>query len=123
MGPLSLLFRSASGRTDSPADSKEAVEQREAAAARQRRELEDASEWIGRFMNDDVDVAYEKLQAGDSAFHSLGLAFASFLRCLIGLDKQTLAETAAKLDRLETRAAADAKAAQQTNPRPASPRC
>ncbi|KAG6040348.1 hypothetical protein E4U41_000818 [Claviceps citrina] len=105
MSLLSGWFRSSSSSTDS-IKAKEYF-------ANERDHLADALKWTALIMNDDMDSAWQGLERGDSSFHSLGAAVTFFMRSILGLEKEMMAQTAAKLSDCETKAWNEYKRAQK----------
>ncbi|GAB0137760.1 hypothetical protein EsDP_00006014 [Epichloe bromicola] len=112
MSLFSGFFRS-SNPSNPSADSLQAREY----LAKERQHLADALKWTALIMNDDVDGAWQGLERGDSSFHSLGAAMTSFMRSILGFDKDMMAETVAKLADCETRAWNDCKRARKYHSR------
>ncbi|KAK7420891.1 Mitochondrial outer membrane protein iml2 [Neonectria punicea] len=81
--------------------------------AKEMEDIDDAMNSAALIMNDDIDGAWERLQTGDSSFHQLGLAVTIFMRSVLGFEKDVMADTTAKLDECEARAAADFRKAQR----------
>ncbi|KKA28346.1 hypothetical protein TD95_000175 [Thielaviopsis punctulata] len=68
-------------------------------------------------MDDDMDGAEAILRrSGDSCYHAMALAVISFMRAVLGFEKEVMATAAAELAACETRAAADARRAQRDFP-------
>lgn len=88
-----------------------------AAAEKERRDLADSLAHAQLIINDDVDGAYTALRKGDSSFHRLGAAVAFFMRSVLGMEKQVMAETVDMLNNCETKAWDDFKAAERRGPR------
>lgn len=108
---MSLLggwFRSSSSNSSST-DSLRAKEY----LVKERENLADAMKWTSLIMNDDIDGASEGLERGDSSFHTLGAGVTSFMRSVLGFEKEVMVSTAAKLNDCETKAWADYKRVQK----------
>lgn len=81
--------------------------------AKEMEDIDDAMKSAALLMNDDIEGALERLKKGDSSFHLLGVTISTFLRSVLGFEKQVMAETAERLLEVETKAAADYKKAQR----------
>ncbi|KAH7310644.1 hypothetical protein B0I35DRAFT_463246 [Stachybotrys elegans] len=81
--------------------------------SKETEDMNHAMECAGMVMNDDIDGAWEAMQEGDSSFHELGAAVTTFMRSILGLEKEVMLETASRLNNCETRAGADLRKAQR----------
>ena len=68
-------------------------------------------------MNDDIDGAYAALRKGNSSFHRLAAAVSFFIRSVIGLEQQVMAEALDLLNSCESKAWDDQKAAERRGAR------
>jgi hypothetical protein len=92
----------------------------EAAAAeadKERADLADSLIHARLIMNDDIDGAYAALRKGNSSFHRLAAAVSFFMRSVIGLEQQVMAETLDMLNGCESKAWDDQKAAERRGAR------
>ncbi|KFA54334.1 hypothetical protein S40293_04796 [Stachybotrys chartarum IBT 40293] len=80
---------------------------------KEKENIQNAMQWAGMILNDDIDGAWENLQKGDSSFHELGSAVTFFMRSVLGFEKQVMLDTAQRLAECERRASADLRAAQK----------
>ncbi|KAK1990256.1 breast cancer protein, partial [Colletotrichum falcatum] len=81
--------------------------------AKEMADIEDAMTAAAFIMNDDMDGAEERLRKGDSAFHQLGLSMTTFLRSVLGFEKDVMNEASKRLADTEAKAWADYKKAER----------
>ncbi|KAF6843134.1 mitochondrial outer membrane protein iml2 [Colletotrichum musicola] len=110
MSRLGSWFRSSAGKVSSnasPAGSQVNL------SAREMADIEEAMVAAAFIMNDDIDGAEERLRKGDSAFHQLGLSMTTFLRSVLGFEKDVMNEASKRLAETEAKAWADYKKAER----------
>lgn len=110
MSRLGSWFRSTAGKVSSnasPAASQVNL------SAREMADIEEAMVAAALIMNDDIDGAEERLRKGDSAFHQLGLSMTTFLRSVLGFEKDVMNEASKRLADTEAKAWADYKKAER----------
>ncbi|KAL5628633.1 hypothetical protein BROUX41_002024 [Berkeleyomyces rouxiae] len=109
MSRLSSWFRpNDPGPSDEPKISPEELMRQEMA------DIEAAFKATELIMDDDMDGAEILLrQTGDSCYNALALAVISFMRAILGFEKDVMSSASTQLDTCETRAYADQKRAQK----------
>ncbi|KAF9873637.1 mitochondrial outer membrane protein iml2 [Colletotrichum karsti] len=124
MSRLGSWFRGAAGKVSSnasPAGSQLNLSAKEI-SAREMADIEEAMAAASLIMNDDIDGAEERLRKGDSAFHQLGLSMTTFLRSVLGFEKDVMNEASKRLADTEAKAWADYKKAEREGSSDASSR-
>ncbi len=81
--------------------------------ARDKRNLQEAVEFTGLIMNDDLEGAWENLKKGDSVFHDTGAAVTVFFRAVLGFEKEVMTEASDRLAKVEAKAWTEIKRAQR----------
>ncbi|KAK2031543.1 breast cancer protein [Colletotrichum zoysiae] len=114
MSRLGSWFRSSAkgSSSASPASSSINLSSKEL-TAKEMADIEDAMVAAAFIMNDDIDGAEERLRKGDSAFHQLGLSMTTFLRSVLGFEKEVMNEASKRLADTEAKAWADYKKAER----------
>ncbi|TDZ39192.1 Inclusion body clearance protein iml2 [Colletotrichum spinosum] len=119
MSRLGSWFRSTAGKVSSNASpSASSVN----LTAKEMADIEEAMTAAAFIMNDDIDGAEERLRKGDSAFHQLGMAMTTFLRSVLGFEKDVMNEASKRLAETEAKAWADYKKAEREGASDASSR-
>ncbi|KAI2620801.1 breast cancer protein [Xylaria nigripes] len=77
--------------------------------------LYDAIAGTGLIMNDDIDGAEARLSKGNSTFHLFGLAVCSFVKSLLGLEDEVMAEAVSRLSACEKSALNDIKSEKEAS--------
>lgn len=108
MSRLGAWFRGAAPQLGSnPAQSQADLRARRLAA------LESAIASTSLIMNDDIEGAEKGLREGDSPFHLLGLGICTFMRSILGFEKEIMLEASNRLTACENSAWNELKRAQK----------
>ncbi|KAL0935822.1 mitochondrial outer membrane protein iml2 [Colletotrichum truncatum] len=121
MSRLGSWFRSTAGKVSVSSNPSPAASQVNL-SAKEMADIEEAMAAAGLIMNDDIDGAEERLRKGDSAFHQLGLSMTTFLRSVLGFEKDVMNEASKRLADTEAKAWADYKKAERESSDPDSSR-
>ncbi|KAK6196553.1 hypothetical protein LQW54_011442 [Pestalotiopsis sp. IQ-011] len=79
-------------------------------------QMEDAMVSMTKIMNDDIEGAEAGLKKGSSVFHSLGLGTTTFMRSVIGFEKEIMAEASKLLNTCATQSWNEQKKAEKNGP-------
>ncbi|KAI2472741.1 hypothetical protein F4781DRAFT_428157 [Annulohypoxylon bovei var. microspora] len=110
MSRIGAWFRGSTpqlGSASSPTPSQADLRARRIAA------MQNAIASTSMIMNDDIDGAEKGLREGDSAFHLLGLGVCTFMRSILGFEKEIMLEASNRLAACENSAWNELKRAQK----------